>query len=69
MGLALYASSVGLWLSVLVREDVSRVYPFVGLGFVVTMAFAYLFLGESLTMQKVIGTLLVAVGVYVVAHG
>ena len=68
IGLALYASSVGLWLLVLAREEVSRVYPFVGLGFLVTMAFACLFLGESFTSQKAVGTLLVALGVYVVAN-
>jgi len=47
---------------------VSRAYPFVGLGFLITMSFGYLFLGEPLGLQKILGTLLVTAGVYLVAN-
>jgi multidrug transporter EmrE-like cation transporter len=67
-GLALYGASVAVWLAVLAQIDVSRAYPFVGLGFLVTMSFGYLFLGEPLNLQKVLGTLLVTAGVYLVAN-
>jgi len=67
-GLALYGASVAGLLAVLAQIDVSRAYPFVGLGFLVTMSFGYLFLGEPLNLQKVLGTLLVTAGVYLVAN-
>lgn len=67
-GLMLYGISVSSWLWVLSKVDVSRAYPFVSLGFVLTMVFAYLFLGESLTPAKIIGTLLVCSGVFLLAR-
>lgn len=66
-GLALYVLSVVFWLTVLARLDVSQAYPFVGLGFLITMTFGFLFLGEPLGLQKVVGTALVAAGVFLVA--
>jgi multidrug transporter EmrE-like cation transporter len=67
-GLVLYGASVAVWLAVLAQIDVSRAYPFVGLGFLITMGFGYAFLGEPLGLQKIFGTLLVAGGVYLVAN-
>jgi hypothetical protein len=37
-GLGIYALGAILWLLVLARVDVSLAYPFVGLGFILTMA-------------------------------
>jgi drug/metabolite transporter (DMT)-like permease len=67
VGFALYGLSVALWLFVLSRLEVSRAYPFVGLGVVVTMILGYLMLGEPLSLPKIAGTILVAGGVWLVA--
>lgn len=67
-GVSLYVLSVFFWLWVLSKVDVSQAYPFVSLGFLLTMVFAYLILGESLNPAKVIGTLLVCGGVFLVAR-
>ena len=67
-GLAAYVSSAAIWLVVLSRIDVSKAYPFVGLGFIGTMVFAYWFLDEPLTPYKVIGTLLVLAGVLLISQ-
>jgi multidrug transporter EmrE-like cation transporter len=67
-GLALYVSGAMLWLLVLARVDVSQAYPFVGLGFLVTMALGILVLGETLSASRVAGTLLVATGILLVAR-
>lgn len=66
-GLASYVSSAAIWLGVLARVDVSRAYPFVGLGFIGTMLFAYWFLNEPLTLSKVLGTLLIVAGVLLIS--
>jgi drug/metabolite transporter (DMT)-like permease len=47
---------------------VSQAYPLASLGFLVTAVFAYLFLGESLGASRIIGTVLVLSGVYLVAR-
>jgi multidrug transporter EmrE-like cation transporter len=66
-GLALYGASTCLWLLVLARVNLSVAYPFVGLGFIATMLFGALFLGEPLTLWRMLGTLLIALGVVLVA--
>ena len=68
LGLALYGLGALIWLLVLARVDVSVAYPFVGLGFIVTLALAWLVLNEPIGMSRVLGTLLVGAGVYLVAH-
>ena len=68
-GLALYFASAAVWLLVLARVDVSFAYPFVGLGFVVTMLLAFFINGEVLSTTKIIGTLCIALGVAIMAQG
>ena len=68
-GLTLYFASAAVWLFVLAKVDVSFAYPFVGLGFIVTMLLAYFINGEILSVTKMIGTLCIAIGIAIVAQG
>jgi len=68
LGFALYGLGAILWLGVLAKIDVGQAYPFVGLGFVLTMGFGILFLGEAFSLMRAAGTLLVIGGVVLVAH-
>jgi multidrug transporter EmrE-like cation transporter len=68
LGLTCYGASMLFWLYVLTKVDVSRAYPFVGLGFIGTMLFAYYFLNEPITAQKIVGTFLVVSGVVLLAR-
>jgi multidrug transporter EmrE-like cation transporter len=67
-GLALYLASAGAWLFVLARLQVSAAYPFVGLGFVLTLLLGWWWLGDTLSASRVVGTLLVAAGVVLIAR-
>lgn len=67
-GLALYGLGAVLWLFVLGRAQLSLAYPFVGLGFILTMIAGALVLGETLTLARVIGTLLIVAGCVMVAR-
>ena len=67
-GLAVYGASVGLWLWVLSKTDLSAAYPFVGVSFLITMAFGALLLHEQVTPARIAGTLLIAVGCVLVAR-
>lgn len=68
IGLFLYGGAALVWLLVLSRVEVSLAYPFVGLGFVVTMLLAWALLGESFSVTRIAGTLLIAAGVVVIAQ-
>jgi len=67
-GLAAYMLGAALWLFVLSKADLSLVYPFVSFGFILTMLFGWLFLHEHVGYFRAFGTLLIAVGAYLVAR-
>ena len=67
IGLGLYVAGAGFWLIVLSQVDVSVAYPFVGLGFVLTMFLGWLFLNEPVGFERIAGTLMVVAGVYLVS--
>lgn len=67
VGLALYLLGAAVWLLVLAQTDVSLAYPFVGIGFILTMLLGWLILHEPLGTARVIGTLLVVAGVWLVS--
>ena len=68
LGLGIYFVSAAVWLLVLARVDVSLAYPFVGLGFVVTMLLAWAVHGEVPTTSRIAGTLLICASVVVLAR-
>ncbi|MGH8657970.1 MAG: EamA family transporter [Gammaproteobacteria bacterium] len=67
-GLGLYALGAVLWLLVLAKADLSFAYPFVGLGFIITMAFGVWVLHEPIGISRSLGATLVVIGVYLVAR-
>ena len=66
-GLALYALSAVVWLSVLAKMDVSKAYPMVGLGFALTAVIGF-FAGEQLSPVRIAGVALICTGVALVAR-
>lgn len=67
LGFALYGIGAVVWLGVLSRWDVSKAYPMVGLGFVLTAVVGAL-LGEHITLARVLGIGLICVGVLLVSR-
>jgi len=67
-GLGMYVFGAGLWLYVLSRVDVSVAYPFVGLGFVMTMLLGWMFLNEDVGLMRMGGTLLIVGGVALISR-
>jgi drug/metabolite transporter (DMT)-like permease len=66
-GFLLYGIGAVIWLSVLARWDVSKAYPLVGLGFVITLAVGWM-AGEMLTPLRVAGALCICLGVGLIAQ-
>jgi len=57
------------WMAAMTRFELNYAYPFMSLAFVIVMVFSVLFLGELLTWQRVLGTLLVMGGLVVISRG
>ncbi len=68
VGLGLYGLGAMLWLFVLGRAPLSLAYPFVGIGFIMTMLAGILILHENVTPARIGGTLLIALGCVLVAR-
>lgn len=66
-GFVLYGVGAVVWLAVLSKWDVSKAYPLVGLGFVLTVVVGYL-LGEQVSMSRVVGVTLICAGVFAMAR-
>lgn len=66
IGFSLYGLGAVIWLSVLAKWDVSKAYPMVGLGFVLTIAIGYL-LGEQVRWERFFGCILICAGIFLIA--
>jgi uncharacterized membrane protein len=68
LGVFLYGTSTLLWFYALARADLSWLYPMVGLGLVFTTIVAATWLGESVSLARWTGVVLIASGVVLVAR-
>lgn len=66
LGFGLYGMGAIVWLGVLSKWDVSKAYPLVGMGFLLTVLIGFLF-GEDITPHRVFGVAFISAGVWLVA--
>jgi multidrug transporter EmrE-like cation transporter len=66
LGLLLYAISAIFWIAALTRVELSYAYPMLGAGYILVSVLAWQLWGEQMTPQRAVGTLVVALGVYLV---
>lgn len=57
------------WVAALNAFELSYAYPFIGISFALVLFASVLFFGESLTVAKVIGVILIGAGVAITARG
>nr|WP_310524344.1 EamA family transporter [Polymorphobacter sp.] len=67
-GMLCYAASIGLWLVVLSRVEVSAAYPMLSIGYVLAAVMGYFFLGENVGIERIAGIALICCGVLLVAR-
>ena len=62
-GIACYGISLIVWIIGLSRVDVTIAYPMLSLGYVVTAIAAWYFLGEVMSMQRILAIGVIIAGV------
>ncbi|ALK98294.1 4-amino-4-deoxy-L-arabinose transferase [Massilia sp. WF1] len=67
-GLACYALSLVVWIMGLSRTDVTIAYPMLSLGYVVAAVGAWLFLGETISPQRLLAIAVIMIGVVLLAR-
>lgn len=69
LGLALYGFSFIIWLRVLTFNDLSRSYPiFASIVFLLTTIGSVIFLRESVSPLRILGTIIILSGIFIVAR-
>jgi drug/metabolite transporter (DMT)-like permease len=66
--LGAYALSIVVWIVVLSRLPVSQAYPLLSLGYVLNIPLAWWLLGETPSVQRILGVGIIVVGVVFVAR-
>lgn len=66
LGVITYFLSSLFWITILRKADVSYAYPFASLGYGIVAVLGYLFLGEQISIYRVLGIGVIISGVYLV---
>jgi drug/metabolite transporter (DMT)-like permease len=67
LGMAIFAGSALLWLIALMKTDLSFAYPFLSLSYVLVLLGGALLFKEAITPLRVLGFLVIVIGLFVVA--
>jgi multidrug transporter EmrE-like cation transporter len=67
-GLACYGISLIVWIIGLSRTDVTIAYPMLSLGYVVSAIGAWMFLGETVSLQRLLAIGVIMIGVALLAR-
>lgn len=66
-GYLCYSLAAIIWLKVLADWDVSKAYPLMGIGFILSLILGWM-LGEVISMVRLLGILAISFGVLLVAR-
>jgi len=67
-GFGLYFISAILWITILSRTQLSWAFPILSLSYVITVLISPIFLNETFSVQRLIGTLVIVFGVYLISR-
>lgn len=68
VGLVIYVVGVVFWLGALSRVDLSYAYPFASLSYLVMLLASWQLFNENITPFRLIGTLVVCLGVFLISR-
>lgn len=65
----LYFIAITMWLWLMSKHELTQIYPLVSLSFILTPAFSYFMLDESIDLRYALGTVLICGGVALITLG
>ncbi len=68
LGFMMYGLSTVFWLIALSKKDLSFVYPFISLTYILVLALSSIVLKESIGINKIAGTLAIIVGLIIISR-
>ena len=67
IGLAIYLVGTVFWLAALSRVDLSFAYPFASFQYILLLVASWLLFGESITAGRLIGTVVIGIGIFILS--
>ncbi len=67
LGLAMYVVGTFFWLVLLSRLDLSLLYPFGALQYILVFVFSYLILGEHIGWARILGASIILAGIFIIS--
>lgn len=67
-GIVIYVVATGYWLYVLKRYDLTKVYPLQSMSYILVLLAGFFLLKEPVTKHEIFGTIIICIGVYVIAQ-
>ncbi len=67
-GLAIYVAGTFFWLMVLSRVELSFAYPMTSMSYILIVLSSWYFLGEEISLLRIVGVLTIIVGVVVISQ-
>lgn len=67
-GMSCYVFSIGLWMAVLGKVEVSLAYPLLSVGYIITALIGYFFLKEDINTMRIIGLALICSGIIFISR-
>jgi drug/metabolite transporter (DMT)-like permease len=68
IGLTIYVGGTVFWLTALSRVDLSFAYPFASLSYVIMLIAAWQLFNENISPLRVLGTVVVGIGVFLISR-
>ena len=65
-GLAMYGLATAFWLIALSKKDLSFVYPFIALTFIIVLMLSNVILKENIGIYRIIGTFIIILGLILI---
>jgi len=69
LGLIMYGLSTVFWLIALSQKDLSYVYPFISLTFIIVLFLSYFVLKEQISTARIVGTIIIVGGLMIIVRG
>nr|BCN22278.1 putative 4-amino-4-deoxy-L-arabinose-phosphoundecaprenol flippase subunit [Vibrio mimicus] len=57
------------WMAAMTKFNISYAYPFMSLAFILVLVGSFVFFGEPLSLNKILGTIMVIFGLIVLSKG
>jgi len=68
-GMSLHVAALVVWMWALSRVDVMFAYPFLAVGYVIVSLLAWQWLGEEVTLTRMLGMVIIVIGIIVLSRG